>query len=204
MKKAQVEVLSVLIITGIVIALVGTAYFWGVPLIEKRTAVTDLSIAEKFILDLDKKIKEIANAGGGEAELEIPFGLVRVTPYDGNDKTGKNNITLEFISKQPLVLGTKGFLKTNNLDDPAAYGSEPRIIRMIGESSGAGYLISLNMHYRELYSDNDGFIIALYTGAGEKVGKNMVSISFINNTVMAGEASKGGNLILTYLQVRPV
>ncbi|MBL7206344.1 MAG: hypothetical protein ISS36_01955 [Candidatus Aenigmarchaeota archaeon] len=202
-RSAQTEVISVLMITGIIISLVGAAYMWGVPMIDKRTATTDLDIAEKFMLDLDKKIKEIANSGGGEVSLEIPFGLLRVVPYDSADKTGKNNIALEYISKQPIVLGSQSYLMTNNLDEPAVYGSEPRIIAISGESSGNGYLITLNAHYRELYSGNDRFNIELYTDTGktEKVGKDSVTISFIENKVLTDQ-DFGGSLTLTSIQIR--
>ncbi|MFC2143859.1 hypothetical protein ACFLQO_00650 [Candidatus Aenigmatarchaeota archaeon] len=50
--SGQTQTLSLVLITGIVIAMIGMAYAWGMPLIQKRTTITEYSTAENFILEL--------------------------------------------------------------------------------------------------------------------------------------------------------
>ncbi len=163
--KAQADILTMVMIVGIITALVGTAYLWGAPLIDKRSSFTDYKVAEGFILDLDKKITEIASSGGGDVSLKIPLGGVRAVPYGSSD-ADKNSIILEFVSKQPLVMGSGSYIKTTVLGDRAPYGSEPRVISVSGEQrSGKGYIIKIKLHYRELVSPNgDISLIAIDTG----------------------------------------
>lgn len=197
---AQSEIISIVMIAAVIVGLISLAYTWGVPIIEKNTAMTDFELAKKFMLDLDRSIRDIANSGGGEVELEIPVGIVRVVQYDSTNSIGSNNITLELISNQPLVMGSESFLKTNNLDEPAIYGSEPRIIRMTGERYGTQYLIKIILHYRSLLSGNNLYNIALDTGvSGREQGSGSIQISFLNTTRTTDVG--GRDLTLTYVHL---
>jgi hypothetical protein len=69
------ETISVILITGILLGLVGSVYLWGVPLIEKNTDISVLENAEEFMNNLDAKIKNVATHGGRE-QIEIPLGRV--------------------------------------------------------------------------------------------------------------------------------
>lgn len=80
-KKGQ-EVLSVVLISGILIGVVGSVYFWGVPLIQKNKDISTLENAEDFVRSLNSKIKNIANSGGRDQILvNIPGLLV----FDGSE-----------------------------------------------------------------------------------------------------------------------
>ncbi len=69
------ETISVILITGILLGLVGSVYLWGVPLIEKNTDVSRLESAEGFMNNLNEKIKNVATHGGRE-QIRIPLGRV--------------------------------------------------------------------------------------------------------------------------------
>lgn len=76
--RGQIAVISVVLISGIIISLVGAAYLWGMPIVEKRTIVTQAQTAENFILQLSDAIIDTANTGAGTRSIDIPFGLVRL------------------------------------------------------------------------------------------------------------------------------
>ena len=69
------ETISIVLITGILLGLVGSVYLWGVPLIEKNTDVSRLESAEEFMNNLNEKIKNVATHGGRE-QVRIPLGRV--------------------------------------------------------------------------------------------------------------------------------
>lgn len=62
-RKAQSQVLSIILISGILITVVGATYMWGVPLIEKGRTSSDNEIAEGFMLLLKEKVDDVAETG---------------------------------------------------------------------------------------------------------------------------------------------
>lgn len=201
MKKLQTEILSAVLIAGIVIGLVGVAYLWGKPLIEKRTTVAEYLKAKDFILELDKKITELSNTGSGEANLKIPTGSLRLIPWDANDPEN-NSLILELIVDQPMVMNESVPVATGTLGEVGIYGeAEPRVITLNVSSYQGKYLMRLVLHYRELdvESPKKGYKIVL---DGEKVtGKERISLSFDKNEIKPGEAANGGDLVLTHIKV---
>lgn len=196
--KAQVNTISIVIIAGIVIAMIGVAYAWGMPLIQKRTTITEFSTAQNFILSLDSKITDIANSGSGEFVLDIPFGFLRVYGYsDGPDN---NSVVLEFETEQAMIgKATDILLKTSSFGEVGTYGeSEPRIITMSNEAGASSKNnMKLKLHYRELDSETRGYMIALKPITS--TGSIRISGGFDRNVIQPGNASNGGDLVLTYI-----
>lgn len=69
MKKAQADIVSAVIIVAIALSLASTAYFWGLPLIEKRqdTALVERThnyFSQDNVNSLPNVIETIANSGG--------------------------------------------------------------------------------------------------------------------------------------------
>ncbi|MEA3342615.1 MAG: hypothetical protein U9Q92_00475 [archaeon] len=61
--KAQSQVLSIILITGILVTVVGASYMWGVPLIEKGQTSSDNEMAESLMVMLKEKIDNVAETG---------------------------------------------------------------------------------------------------------------------------------------------
>lgn len=205
--KVQTEVITIVLISGIVIALVGAAYMWGAPLISKRTAITDFLSAEDFVVKLNDKIVEIANSGSGVAAFSVPKGLVRVVQGYNSDGSpfiddDNNSIILEVLVKQPLAMGNTVVLKTNVLGEYAAYGeAEPRIITMTSQPYSPDYRLKFKLHYRELDTKNppyNGYKIAIENGT--VTGSNQIVVSYIGS-VKSGTTANGGDLFLTRIRV---
>ncbi|MBI4019767.1 MAG: hypothetical protein HY367_00420 [Candidatus Aenigmarchaeota archaeon] len=196
-RKGQVEPITLIIITGIVVALVGAAYAWGVPLIQKRTAVSDFSSAERFMVDLDQAITDVANRGGGERSVDIPKGFVTVD-------TALNAVLLEMSMEQPLLLDSTVPLRTTFLGDVGKFGeAEPRVIDVTVAREGTRYRMVLKAQYRELDTATTplrGFKIML-NPLGRGVGTDRVVVSYGGNEAMPGAAANAGELILTRINV---
>jgi hypothetical protein len=164
-KKAQEQVMSIVIITGIIVSLVGAAFFWGKPLIEKRTTIAEYTTIEDFVVNLNDKITDIANSGSGRHEIEIPMGALKAVAYNPENPSQGNMIFLEYPISQPILMGSTIPVKTNNMDEIATFGeAQPRMITMSVKPSGSAYLMNMTLHYRELDTatvPKKGFLIKL-------------------------------------------
>ncbi|MCX6815510.1 MAG: hypothetical protein NT120_01490 [Candidatus Aenigmarchaeota archaeon] len=103
--KGQQEVISVVLISGILIGVVGSVYFWGVPLVQKNKDVALLENTESFIKSLDNKIKFVANNGGRD-NIRIPaLGIVR---FDSTSSTIEITVNTEgtiYATEAAIPLG---------------------------------------------------------------------------------------------------
>ncbi|MBI4175848.1 MAG: hypothetical protein HY518_01475 [Candidatus Aenigmarchaeota archaeon] len=204
--SGQIEPITLVIITGMVIALVGAAYVWGVPLIQKRTATTDFASAERFIIDLDKAIIDVANRGGGERSVVIPKGIVRMVP-DISDPldpqyADRNSAILEVSVDQPLVLDATVPIRTLFLGDVGKFGeAEPRVMELEVVREGTRYRMSLKAQYRELDTATAplrGFRIRL-NQVGNSIATDRVVVSYGGN--VRGVAANGGELTITNINL---
>ena len=207
--KAVTTVISTVMMAGILIALVGTAYMWGAPLISKRTVMTEFSTAENFLTDLDESIKEIVNTKSGEESLDIPMGFVKVVPHELGDQIGTNNITIELVSDQKMLFEeTTVYLGGASFDiikETGTYGkAEPGIKTLSMEALPSRFKMVLNLHYRELDTNTKGYKIAINDGGQVKTGGKRVIVSYDSTDTIEGAASNGGDLIVTYINVEVV
>ena len=79
--KGVIEAVSALLITGIMIGVVGTVYFWGLPLIQKNKDASVLAGTEDFMRELNNRVKLVANVGGRE---EVKFNLPGIISFDSS------------------------------------------------------------------------------------------------------------------------
>jgi hypothetical protein len=207
--RAQTNIISLVIIAGIIIALVGAAYVWAIPLIEKRTTLTEYDTIEGFMLELDKSIVDIANSGSGAVSLQLPRGILSLRPFSYSG--GANNtITLDFFVSQPLILeGASIPIKTSSLDYTGEYGkTEPRVIALSRMDDDDRVHLNISMRYRELRSSTPkGYVIALcpVTGfescQGEISGGNEVTVSYGETVVVPRSLADGGDLTMTKIRI---
>jgi hypothetical protein len=65
--KGQTQAVTAVMITGIVMGGIGTAYFWGVPMVEKRQVEQEITSTEESVLDLSEEIVSLSEQGSGAA-----------------------------------------------------------------------------------------------------------------------------------------
>lgn len=209
--KAQVSVVSVVLISGIVIALVGTAYMWGLPIIEKRSVVTEFQTAQGFVFSLNDLVVNMANSGAGRESLDIPHGMARVIP-SGSSDPDNNSIIFEFDVNQPMIFNqTPVYLGGATFEDviseEGTYGiSSPGVISMTSRRGPSGYIMMIKLHFRELETKTvprKGYKILLNPGATTAVsGTSEMTISFVKTETQASACCGGaGPLLATHIKV---
>jgi hypothetical protein len=79
--KGATEALSAILVTGVLISVVGSVYFWGLPLVQKNKDIATLESSENFMVNLKNKIKTVANNGGRE---ELIINVPGILIFDGS------------------------------------------------------------------------------------------------------------------------
>jgi hypothetical protein len=197
--KAQTQAISLVLISGIVIALVGTTYFWGKPLIEKRTTMTQYTSALRDMEDLDKIIVDMANNcrtpdGCSETKAFTTPGLITVDP-------NKNEITYEFYVPQPLITDTKVPMNTGNTGDIVDFGETAGVIEFEGVSTEAGYKLKFALRYRQKYNKQQckGYKINLTDPSS---GTNKITVIYKGEDIVPGKAKDGCDLVFDYIKAQ--
>jgi len=152
----QTEAISMVLVSGIVISLVGAAYFWGMPMIDKRSAATEFTSAANMMDSINEKIISIASSGGGSVELDLSKPLTLV-PY-GAMGVENNTIKTSFGINQPIIyplaeggavyVGASSFSETSS---SGTFGqSAPGVISATQEKGERAYVMNMALRYREL------------------------------------------------------
>lgn len=102
--KGQQEILTSVVITGVLVGIVGTVLFWGLPLIQKSRDASVLENAEGFMKTLSGKIKFVANNGGKEQLFITVPGNIRFLP-DGSIQLLMNTQGTIYSTDAEIPLG---------------------------------------------------------------------------------------------------
>lgn len=159
--KGQTEVVTAVLIFGVVISLVGATYIWGVPLIKKQQAFGNIQKTEQFMKDLETVIENIDKGQTGSKSLiQIKENGVLSVNTDEN--------AIEFLTHEA---GTYYILsdEVTTAWNPIAWGPSetgifgkdaPAILRAKAIAIGDGYDITYQIKFRKLVTQtNDNIYI---------------------------------------------
>lgn len=210
MLKAQSDILSSLLIIIIVIALVSTAYLWGVPLIQKQQ---DTSVVERLFANFNpdnsnsitRKMQFIVNQGGDELYTVSTDGSWKFLPYDSVDLEN-NSIQFSILAKVSDFAANQGWLPVTGGVDcdnilPGILGIDTSyVVCRKAESQPEGrYLITYKVAFRELVD----------TATGNEYKVNLVKASdsspttssFKSVRITKGQIIQQQNEIITELKI---
>lgn len=192
--KGQVEVVSAVLLTGIMISLVAVAYFWGLPIIQKQKDISKLEKAENIIKDLNKAIKEVANEGGRRKIATHVPGKLKFELGE------TDNITLTFKSQGSLMATNQTVYLVGDKGAEAPVTAESGVITALSEPTGGKYKIEVKLHYRNLTSaENETYKIGL-----NNVGRRTVSNRDVTVTVEKSKTvvKENGKFYLNKINIR--
>ncbi len=96
MRKGQTQAVTAVLMTGVMIGAVASAYVWGTPLLEKREAEAEVKQLHNDVVALQEEAEYISEAGelaASEEELRVEDGTVNV---------GGKKITIEMPADTSL------------------------------------------------------------------------------------------------------
>ncbi len=163
--KGVSEIISVILILVITIALVATAFNWGLPLIQKTQGdVTVKNLANLFDQSnsnsLPSKIQGIFSNGGEETFSAGTTGIWFLYPCSvgtgcSNNNPENNSIQFTFFSKYTTNIGTdRGWISLSGASCPPPNGilgvNTLSVVCARADSLAGGFNITYRIWYREL------------------------------------------------------
>ena len=130
-KKAQVEVITVMLILAITVAAVFAAYRFAAPQIERSRDISRINSMQNALLELDKKIREVRFEGeGAQRYIDINFdkGNIRV---DQNDDTVMFYMAAPGIESAPQQTAMDTYFSGRTLFIKLQYGGEIDVLSRI-------------------------------------------------------------------------
>lgn len=177
MGKGQADILSAILIVLLAMGLLGTAYAYGIPLIQKRqdTAVVDRAnsyFLQTNVNSLPSKIENIANSGGETTFSLDVNGVWNLYPCADRDALGNfmqgcgnfgannNSIEFSFISKVANIAVDRGWVSmTSGTSCPPKSGmlgvDKSSVVCAKAESVEGGLKTTYRIWFREV-SDSSG------------------------------------------------
>lgn len=219
--KGQSEVISSVLILVIAIGLVGTAYVWGIPLIQKRqdSAFSDRvnSYFSQGGTSIVGKISTIAANGGADTFTSDVGGIWTLNPCVDAVDSGcvqspyynfENN-SLEFsffslVSEYGVGQGWITLSSTDPCPSPSAnVGQNAYVACVRSDQYGNGYNVTFKIQFRELdTSDNSqGFKIVLIPKIPNLNTSTANSIQISRGNVFSTIDSSGKTLIVTEVNI---
>lgn len=192
-RKGQVQVLSAVLLTGIMISLVAVAYFWGLPVIQKQKDISKLEKVENLMKRLNTVIKEVANGGGRrKISTHVPGQL----KFEGG---AIDNVTLTFESEGSLMATNETIYlvgsKRRGMEAPVT--AEGGLITARSEPTDGKYNIRFKLFYRNLTSGEKTYKVNINNVGRSSVGNRDVTITVEKSTTI-----KNANFYKTVVNVR--
>jgi len=206
MIKGQGDIIAAVLIIIIGIALTGTAYMWGYPLIEKRqgSAIVE-RITNAFnrnnVNSLTNKIEFIANNGGEDTFSIDTNGIWILKEGDTSDmyNPDKNCILFSFRSKVSNIAPNIGWvpISSPNTNPTGTAGiDDPSVIFARSDTSEGAYNITYKLWFRQLNGTDNNYLILLKPRAGSSTVSTAKSLR-----ISRGKIYSTGNLIITEIEI---
>lgn len=199
--KGQTQAVTAVMITGVVMGGIGTAYLWGVPMLEKRQVEQEVTDVEEDVLTLRDEIESVSEGGSGaSSSVTIDADSVVVNTEDEYiqitnqlDQSAEQGFTWSLLkgsSFQNLSIGAGEYgIQGEDLPGVVAFQS------IAGESSSE---ITYRVEFRNLCSTSTGELskVDLQTDGQERAsGSTTISITNngdeTSNTIASGGACEG-------------
>ena len=109
--KAQTQIISVVLIMGLAVGVIGASYMWGAPLIEKSQTETSLSQAEQNIELINSMIVDVVKTGGQKIKQLQFDGTLEILDFN----VGDNSIIYTIQGKTAGVAATNWILMNDDM-----------------------------------------------------------------------------------------
>lgn len=151
--KAQTQAVTAVMMTGILIGGIVSAYLFGVPMVEKRQNRAEVQQLESSVLEVEEKIDSVAKSGKGvsdSVEVSLESGDVFI------NSTG-NYIDIEAVAPDVSYSSDWSFLKgrsrqglTIGAGDYGERGEHHRGIVAVRSLSAEGSLVRYRIEFRNM------------------------------------------------------
>lgn len=192
--KGQTQAISLVLISGILIGVVSSVYFWGLPLIQKNRDISLLENSEQMVKSLNEKVKNVANNGGRDKITITGPGIMRFDPAEG----GLFTYTLDtdgtvYATNAEIPLG-RNFCSSQS-GEWGKKDSEVICVKSIGESR---YTTTYSLRYLRLDAGSRSFLLKLQ---GERAASGESHDIIIESVGTEETSVEGRSIVSTTVQV---
>lgn len=204
--KAQADIISAVIIIIIAIGLTGTAYTWGIPLIQKRQheALADRvynSFDQNKVNSLPSKIEFVARTSGAEETFTLDVdGVWILSPSE-------NSIQFTFLSKASKVAVGQWSSLTPGATCPPSNGTlgkdKSSVVCARADITHDIYNITYKIYFRTLFEEtnaNKGYKINLVKDPRGSLNTTSKSIRISRGDIRT-ETTGDKTLIITEVKI---
>ncbi|MFB6075665.1 MAG: hypothetical protein ABEK17_00835 [Candidatus Aenigmatarchaeota archaeon] len=206
--KGQTQIMSAVLLTGIMVGLISVAYIWGGPMIQKQKDIVKLNNMENFMENLNKEIRDVAKNGGtSKLNVDLP-GLLRIVNNGSGCNNNVDKIILEFETQGTAIEpGTEIVLEGEDKSVTKPMGNEAGVILEKAEKMGDKYRMSIKLFFRELVGQEDSYIINLVPSRRTQIGS--IRSGSLERTIVItnigsgdGTGSNGKDLSCNNIQIK--
>lgn len=171
-RKAQVEIISLVLVTGIAVTAIGVAMVWGIPLIQKSQVGPQLTAAENLLTNIENEIKEVAQIGGQRSVQLSIAGRLEIMQDDNSvsyDITTKwANVASDWVPMNDMNLA--GVLGTSQNGSLGILGENSAgVIAARAVSSGTEWATTYKLVYRPLIDESKKCYLVRLIASGNTV-----------------------------------
>ena len=160
-RKAQVQAITVVLLTGLTVGVASVVYVWGEPILDKRDAQIGLDAVEQDVLTLRQEIIRISEAGeGATASVDVgednsEYGIEQIRVNDNYDYI---DVVVD-STESPYPQGQWTLLRGQNernlsisrTGDYVLEGEDEESVLLVRPQSS---VITYRVEFRNLYSEN--------------------------------------------------
>lgn len=211
MTKGQSQVVSAVILGGILVVGISSAYTWAVPILEKNQDVDQLRSSIDSLRDLEQTIERVSTRGGSETiEMQTAGGILVVNP--------SNNAINYTIGSRAAYVSTSSWVPLNENDmlgvrlvgngDSTGIATQDKAGVLVGRAMQQGdtYRNVFHLQFRELQSLNadTGYLINLTRSGNLQAseGTARIVVEDLGEQRLPGESAQGGPLVVRNVGIR--
>lgn len=209
--KGQSQVVTAVLLGGILVVGISSAYTWGVPLLQKNQDVSNLQDTVSTLETLEEEIESVGQRGGSsEVSMDVGDGFLEVDPE-------ADTITYTTTTKAAYVAtGQWVPLNDNDLNGVAEAGlgegyglqnqDRPGVLIARAEQQGEEFQTTFKIVFRELQDTdtNQGYQTDLIGDGNLEAsgGTHDIVISRGEETTEQGASATNGPLERQQIQIR--
>lgn len=160
-RKAQIQAVTVVLLTGLTVGVASVVYVWGEPILDKRESQVGLDAVEQDVLTLRDEILRVSGAGegasanvemsGGDSDFDIETVMV-------NDKIDYIDVVVDASSSEypegqwTMLKGENHRnLSISNTGDYVIEGQDQQSVLLVRPQSS---VLTYRIEFRNIYSEN--------------------------------------------------
>ncbi len=197
-RKGQ-QVLTAILLTGVILTVSFSAYFWGREILEKSRDQREFEEMERFMRDLNKNIKEVSVRGGRE---EMSVDLPSDAELRINDATapGTDNVTLSFGVQGKMMATGQDFAIVGTKGSEARITEDPDVIVANSIGRRDHYSVEFRLYYKNVTVEGEpDNRIGI-----DSVGRNTAVNERVNMIIERGSTEEYNGFTVNKVEVRIV